>query len=94
MQLQAPISLASSLQDYLNDPNFEHNRLEYKASKAAGDRNAKDRNGAPPGQVPKGVVSVIHLHPTFFHDLSRYSYNLNELNYHRNISQPPAPTSV
>ncbi|KAG8220812.1 hypothetical protein J3R82DRAFT_2257 [Butyriboletus roseoflavus] len=43
----APVSLASSLQEYLNDPNFEQNRVEYKASKAAAERNPKGRNGAP-----------------------------------------------
>ncbi|KAI0630701.1 ANTH domain-containing protein [Trametes polyzona] len=38
---QAPVSLASSLEEYLNDPNFEQNRIEYKTQKEAAERNAK-----------------------------------------------------
>ncbi|GJJ11113.1 hypothetical protein Clacol_005344 [Clathrus columnatus] len=34
----APVSLAGSLEEYLKDPNFEQNRLEYKANKAAADK--------------------------------------------------------
>jgi hypothetical protein len=30
---QAPVSLAEALQEYLVDPNFEQNRLEYKNAK-------------------------------------------------------------
>ena len=78
MELQAPVSLASSLQEYLNDPNFEQNRVEYKASKGAVDRNPQDRNRAPSAQVPRGIVSVNHLHPNFSHVYSRYSYNISE----------------
>ncbi|KAJ8473464.1 hypothetical protein ONZ51_g7857 [Trametes cubensis] len=37
----APVSLASSLEEYLNDPNFEQNRIEYKTQKEAAERNAK-----------------------------------------------------
>ncbi|KAF9054466.1 ANTH domain-containing protein [Panaeolus papilionaceus] len=37
----APVSLAGALQEYLDDPNFEQNRLEYKANKAAAE-------GGPP----------------------------------------------
>ncbi|KIJ59229.1 hypothetical protein HYDPIDRAFT_177897 [Hydnomerulius pinastri MD-312] len=46
----APVSLASSLQEYLNDPNFEQNRIEYKTNKAAADRNARTgtSSAAPP----------------------------------------------
>lgn len=62
MKPQAPVSLASSLQEYLNDPNFEQNRIEYKASRAAAGRNPKDPNGAPPSEVPKGIVSNIRVH--------------------------------
>ncbi|KAF8141827.1 ANTH domain-containing protein [Boletus edulis] len=51
----APVSLASSLQEYLDDPNFERNRLEYKASKAAPDRSSRDRNSAPSTQLPGGT---------------------------------------
>lgn len=31
-----------SLEEYLNDPNFEQNRIEYKANKDAADRNLKN----------------------------------------------------
>ena len=40
---QAPVSLAGALEEYLNDPNFEQNRIEYKTNKEAADKNA--RNG-------------------------------------------------
>ncbi|TDL23980.1 ANTH-domain-containing protein [Rickenella mellea] len=38
----APVSLVGSLEEYLNDPNFEQNRLEYKANKAAADGNTAE----------------------------------------------------
>jgi hypothetical protein len=31
-----------ALEEYLNDSNFEQNRIEYKANKAAADRNPKN----------------------------------------------------
>ncbi|TFK26225.1 ANTH-domain-containing protein [Coprinopsis marcescibilis] len=34
----APVSLAGALQEYLDDSNFESNRLEYKANKATADK--------------------------------------------------------
>ncbi|KDR80609.1 hypothetical protein GALMADRAFT_60535 [Galerina marginata CBS 339.88] len=37
----APVSLAGALEEYLNDPNFEQNRIEYKSSKAASERVTK-----------------------------------------------------
>ncbi|KAH7922316.1 ANTH-domain-containing protein [Leucogyrophana mollusca] len=43
----APVSLAGALQEYLNDPNFDQNRIEYKASKEAADKNGRaPRNGS------------------------------------------------
>ncbi|KAI0083855.1 ANTH domain-containing protein [Irpex rosettiformis] len=42
----APVSLAGSLEEYLNDPNFEQNRIEYKTNKEIADRNTK--NGVKP----------------------------------------------
>ncbi|KAG1850701.1 ANTH domain-containing protein [Suillus subluteus] len=42
----APVSLAGALQEYLNDPNFEQNRIEYRTNKEAADRNGKNRSGA------------------------------------------------
>jgi hypothetical protein len=38
---KAPVSLAGALQEYLEDPNFEQNRIEYKTNKEAAERNAK-----------------------------------------------------
>jgi len=35
---QAPVSLVGALEEYLNDPNFEQNRIEYKANKDAASR--------------------------------------------------------
>ncbi|KIK99369.1 hypothetical protein PAXRUDRAFT_542585 [Paxillus rubicundulus Ve08.2h10] len=53
----APVSLASSLQEYLNDPNFEQNRIEYKANKEAVDRGAKGRNGTASSAPPPHKAS-------------------------------------
>ncbi|KAK7056263.1 hypothetical protein VNI00_002816 [Paramarasmius palmivorus] len=39
----APVSLAGALEEYLNDPNFEQNRIEYKTNKEASERAM--RNG-------------------------------------------------
>lgn len=36
-QSQAPVSLVAALQEYLDDPNFEDNRSEYKANKDVAD---------------------------------------------------------
>jgi len=35
------VSLAGALEEYLRDPNFEQNRLEYKANKDAADGKSK-----------------------------------------------------
>ncbi|EIN09626.1 ANTH-domain-containing protein [Punctularia strigosozonata HHB-11173 SS5] len=45
----APVSLAGSLQEYLDDPNFEQNRIEYKLAKENADKNAKLGKGAKNG---------------------------------------------
>ncbi|KAJ7576957.1 ANTH-domain-containing protein [Mycena floridula] len=37
----APVSLAGALQEYLNDPNFEQNRIEYKTNKDAAEKGSK-----------------------------------------------------
>ncbi|KAI0251738.1 AP180 N-terminal homology domain-containing protein [Lactifluus subvellereus] len=39
----APVSLVGALEEYLNDPNFEQNRIEYKANRDAADKSL--RNG-------------------------------------------------
>lgn len=45
---QAPVSLVNSLEEYLNDPNFEDNRLEYKSNKAAADGKPVTRQKTTP----------------------------------------------
>ncbi|BGP25350.1 ENTH domain containing protein [Rhodotorula toruloides] len=47
----APLSLASSLEEYLNDPNFEQNRQEYKENKRIAD------GGTPRSSTPKGTTN-------------------------------------
>lgn len=46
---QAPLSLAKALDEYLHDPNFEQNRIEYKTNKALADgiiqNKAKPQSG-------------------------------------------------
>ncbi|KDQ51032.1 hypothetical protein JAAARDRAFT_41495 [Jaapia argillacea MUCL 33604] len=37
----APVSLAGALEEYLTDPNFEQNRIEYKTQKDAAEKNTK-----------------------------------------------------
>ncbi|KAG2088822.1 hypothetical protein BD769DRAFT_1680251 [Suillus cothurnatus] len=54
--LNAPVSLAGALQEYLNDPNFEQNRIEYRTNKEAADRNGKNRSGTQ-SSAPKASSS-------------------------------------
>ncbi|OJA21543.1 hypothetical protein AZE42_03235 [Rhizopogon vesiculosus] len=51
----APVSLAGALQEYLNDPNFEQNRIEYRTNKESADKNGRNRTGAP--SAPKASPS-------------------------------------
>ncbi|KAI6107289.1 ANTH-domain-containing protein [Pisolithus croceorrhizus] len=60
----APVSLASSLEEYLNDPNFEQNRIEYKASKEATARNGKPPNGTSSSSAPPHKGSLPQPGPT------------------------------
>lgn len=41
----APVSLAGALQEYLDDPNFEDNRLEYRQNKKATETETRRSNG-------------------------------------------------
>ncbi|KAF9078216.1 ANTH domain-containing protein [Rhodocollybia butyracea] len=56
----APVSLAGALEEYLTDPNFEQNRIEYKTNKEATQRGGRS-NGAngstssKAGQAPPPV---------------------------------------
>ncbi|KDN42076.1 ANTH-domain-containing protein [Tilletiaria anomala UBC 951] len=47
----APLSLAGALQEYLEDPNFEKNRLEYKENKRIAD-------GGAPRKASKGAAKA------------------------------------
>lgn len=59
MYYKAPVSLAGALQEYLNDPNFEQNRIEYKTNKESADKNGRSRSGA--SSAPKGhYISLLH----------------------------------
>ncbi|PCH44102.1 ANTH-domain-containing protein [Wolfiporia cocos MD-104 SS10] len=49
----APVSLAGALEEYLKDPNFEQNRIEYKANKEAAERSERLGISAPPKQASK-----------------------------------------
>ncbi|KAI0339459.1 ANTH-domain-containing protein [Trametopsis cervina] len=52
----APVSLAGSLEEYLNDPNFEQNRIEYKTNKEIADRGVKSGVKSTP-KVPEEAES-------------------------------------
>lgn len=52
-RLQAPVSLVSALEEYLNDSNFEQNRIEYKTTRAQADKNAKEGKKTTPASVSK-----------------------------------------
>ncbi|KAH9849926.1 ANTH domain-containing protein [Lenzites betulinus] len=57
----APVSLASSLEEYLSDPNFEQNRIEYKTQKEAAERNAKlgiKSSPKPAGSAPAATAEA------------------------------------
>ncbi|KAG6813864.1 hypothetical protein H0H92_006271 [Tricholoma furcatifolium] len=62
----APVSLAGALQEYLEDPAFEQNRIEYKASKQAADKGTKapvsskqgDTSAPKAGAAPPTQTSV------------------------------------
>ncbi|KAH9967533.1 ANTH domain-containing protein [Russula dissimulans] len=56
---QAPVSLAGALEEYLNDSNFEQNRIEYKANKDAADKNMKNGRTAPKkGEQPSSTPAA------------------------------------
>ncbi|EKM50164.1 uncharacterized protein PHACADRAFT_105881 [Phanerochaete carnosa HHB-10118-sp] len=51
----APVSLAGALEEYLNDPNFEQNRIEYKSNKEIADRDARNGVRSAPKPAEKGM---------------------------------------
>ncbi|GAA5913280.1 hypothetical protein JCM5296_007343 [Sporobolomyces johnsonii] len=48
----APVSLAGSLEEYLNDPNFEKNRQEYKENKRIADGASSKSTSTPASSAP------------------------------------------
>ena len=48
------MSLVSSLEEYLNDPHFEQNRIEYKANKETTEKTTK--NGGKSRGVTKKLA--------------------------------------
>nr|GAT53584.1 predicted protein [Mycena chlorophos] len=61
----APVSLAGALQEYLDDPAFEQNRIEYKTNKEAVKRNkAAAKAGADAPPVPTLPSSASTSKPT------------------------------
>lgn len=59
------MSLAGSLEEYLNDPNFEQNRIEYKTQKDAADKAAKSGSKPP---ITKAVDKRTYHHPLLLND--------------------------
>ncbi|TFY80362.1 hypothetical protein EWM64_g3651 [Hericium alpestre] len=49
----APVSLVGALEEYLNDPNFEQNRIEYKTNKDAAERSERAGGNAKLAKVEK-----------------------------------------
>ena len=62
---QAPVSLVNSLEEYLNDPHFEQNRIEYKANKEiterAGRNGGKSRGVTKKLPEPSEFISTSHV---------------------------------
>ncbi|KAJ3772561.1 ANTH domain-containing protein [Lentinula raphanica] len=52
----APVSLAGALEEYLNDPNFEQNRIEYRTNKEAAQKGRS--NGAASSKPGKSSSPV------------------------------------
>lgn len=48
--VQAPVGLVSSLEEYLNDPNFEKNRAEYRENKRIADGGAPSATSTSAGE--------------------------------------------
>ncbi|KZP01731.1 ANTH-domain-containing protein [Calocera viscosa TUFC12733] len=53
----APVSLAGALEEYLNDPNFEQNRLEYKQNKDIADGKAPAKPVQTKKEQPKSAAA-------------------------------------
>lgn len=73
--------MAGALQEYLDDPNFEQNRVEYKANKEAVDRvpplNGKKSNAGK--YIPPNVFHPLSKRLIFYDLASSISSNLPSL---------------
>lgn len=58
------MSLVDSLQEYLNDPHFEQNRIEYKANKEAAGKPTK--NGGKSRGVTKKLAEPSEFIPASY----------------------------
>jgi hypothetical protein len=52
------VSLAGALQEYLDDPNFEQNRIEYKTNKESADKNRSSTSASKSKKSESGVFEV------------------------------------
>lgn len=57
----APTGLVKALEEYLNDPNFEDNRKEYRKSLGVveGRGTARTPSPAPPGKPPLDFTTIL-----------------------------------
>jgi len=79
--VKAPLSLAKALDEYLRDPNFEQNRIEYKTNKALADGKIPNKAKPQSGRL------------SFASSLQAFSFTLN-LAQSSGPSQPAVPTST
>jgi hypothetical protein len=52
------VSLAGALQEYLEDPNFEQNRIEYKTTKNVSERAVKPSTTGKKLQPGRGYLAT------------------------------------
>jgi len=55
------VSLAGALQEYLEDPNFEQNRIEYKTTKTASERVVKQSKNGKKSEPGEGYLAAREL---------------------------------
>lgn len=57
----------------MNDPNFEQNRIEYKAAKDAADRKLKNGRTVAKKEEKRKYLSLVHLKVTLHTDVAYVS---------------------
>jgi len=55
------VSLVNSLEEYLKDPHFEQNRIEYKANKETARNGGKSRGVTKKLPEPSEFISAPHI---------------------------------